>query len=125
MTATRLTGDDRLLAEFRRLKHSTRGRGMSTVISGEHLAAVDRRISQLEAELEHRPPANGHRPVERPWQAMLGPVVQILDSILQDPECVDLRGVNTVDALSAWAARNDYVLSEDVVSAVNRALSGG
>lgn len=118
--------EDTLIREVRGYADAASGRGMHVTVSGEHLAAVLQRLDHLEVEARARaaatPPAAPPEPV---WQEPLAQVIPVLDDIAQSKEYKDLRGVNLLDALTAWAARNGTTLDPDAISAVSRALAGG
>lgn len=126
-TLARSRPEETLIREVRGYADAAAGRGMHVTVSGEHLAAVLERLDRLEVEARARaastpPPVLAPEPA---WQEPLAQVIPILDDIAQAKEYRDLRNVNVVDALVAWAARNDTTIDPQVLDAVSRALAGG
>lgn len=118
-----MSGEDQLIAEVRGLAPLVAGHGMHVQVRGDQLRA-------LLARIDRPPPVNGNghpEPAvpEPVWQVPLSNIVRIVAEVIEDPAYSDLCGTNLVDALHAWAARNDTRLDPAALTAVDRALSGG
>jgi hypothetical protein len=118
MSAPAAFTDDQLVDQLRGYLTLVTGHGMHVTVRGDQLRAILRRVDT--------PASNGATPaVVDPWQEPLSGVLRIVAEIIEDHAYRDLCGVNLVDALHAWAARNSTRLDPDALTAVNRALSGG
>lgn len=119
--------EDQLIEEIRGYALLTVGQGMHVSVSGDHLRAVVARVDSLQQQVAHPPQPRGRRsptPPEPAWQADLSPVLRIVAEILEGDSYADLCGVNLIDALHAWSARNATKLTPATAAAVERALAG-
>jgi hypothetical protein len=119
--------EDQLIDEVRGLAPLVAGHGMHVQVRGDQLRALLSRIDQLTPVPATNGSGNGADasvPPPPAWQIPLSGVVRVVAEIVEDPGYRDLCGTNLVDALHAWAARNETTLGAAALSAVGRALSG-
>ncbi len=110
-----------LIARVRRLAVVTAGPGMGATIRGEELRAVLGRLDALEAAAEKKP-AKGKQ-AAADWTHELPAMIAAVADILEgSPE---LWGTTLLDALDAWAAQKETVISPEARAAVEKALAGG
>lgn len=114
--------DDQLIDEVRGYATLVSGHGMHVTVRGDQIRAVLGRIDTL---TETATNGNGHQATPEPaWQEPLSAIIRIVAEIVEDPAYTDLCGTNLVDALHAWAARNQTTVDATALAAVDRALSG-
>lgn len=122
-SAPAIPEDDRLINELRGYADLTVGHGMGIQVQGVHLRAILARLDDLQRRLDATAPVE-HAAPALAWQTALAAVLPIVDEILQNDDYADLCGVNLIDALQAWSARNQVPLDPDTIVAVERALAG-
>lgn len=117
MSTTTAFTDDQLVDQLRGYLGLVTGHGMHVTVRGDQLRAILRRVDTA-------PEPAAPIATDPAWQTPLAGVLRIVAEIIEDHSYSDLCGTNLVDAIHAWASRNDTTIDPVALSAVDRALSG-